>query len=169
MFDKTITTMSKFFNNKPIERVEAGCFIFEWYFNEKNIKESYLLIKTVSDIWSMKLDARCHAYGYLLASARKGHVDNIHGYAVMCYVMAEQVTQDKALCDDIVQGILNWQDRKANEAEQNAKNTTKETLEADDAVMREVAEFADATNKERKQMRKQWKEDAREALMEDKV
>lgn len=156
--------MSKFFNNKPIERVEAGCFIFEWYFNEKNIKECYLLIKTVSGIWSMKLDARCHAYGYLLASSKKGNIDNIHGYAVMCYVMAEQITQEQALCDDIVKSILNWQDRKKNEAEQNANNTTQETLEADEAFMREVAEFSDATPKEQKKMREQWKEYVKKEL-----
>lgn len=157
------------FKKKPIERVEIGGFIAEWYFKEGNIKESYLEISTVSGIWSMRIDARNNAYGYLLEAARQGKTENIHGYAALLYITAQQLTQEPGFCDDITRSVQKWQKRMDKRAESAAKATTPEQNEADEALMGEIAAYADATPKERKQMRKQWKADAREVLREDKV
>ena len=157
------------FKNKPIERVEVGGFIAEWYFKENNIKESYLEITTVSGIWSMRVDARCNAYGYLLESARQGKVENIHGYAALLYITAQQLTQEQGFCDDISRSIQKWQRRMEKKAGSAAAIVSDIGEEAAQALMESVAQYADATPKERKQMRKQWKEDAREVLREYKV
>ncbi|MBD5367276.1 MAG: hypothetical protein HDR82_09835 [Bacteroides sp.] len=157
------------FKNKPIERVEVGGFVAEWYFKGNNIKESYLEISTVSGIWSMRVDARCNAYGYLLESARQGKVENIHGYAALLYITAQQLTQEQGFCDDITRSVQKWQRRMEKKAEKAAKAVTEHEELASQAIMEDVAAYADATPGKRKQMRKQWKEDAREVLREDKV
>ncbi|MDE6536071.1 MAG: hypothetical protein K2K82_08715 [Muribaculaceae bacterium] len=158
------------FKNKPIERVEVGGFVAEWYFKENNIKESYLEISTVSGIWSMRVDARCNAYDYLLESARQGKVENIHGYAALLYITAQQLTQEQGFCDDITRSAQKWQRRMEKKAEKAAKAVTEHEELASQSLMEDVARYADAKNdKERKKMREQWKEDAREALREDKV
>lgn len=150
---------------KAIERVEVGGFIAEWYFKEGNIKESYLEISTVSGIWSMRVDARCNAYGYLLESARQGKTENIHGYAALLYITAQQLTQEQGFCDDITRSVQKWQKRMEErlDGSDNSDNSDKSDL-ADEALMREVAAYADASPKERKKLRKQWKEEAREVL-----
>ena len=157
------------FKNKPIERVEVGGFIAEWYFKENNIKESYLEISTESGIWSMRVDARCNAYGYLLESARQGKVENIHGYAALLYITAQQLTQEQGFCDDITRSVQKWQRRVEKKAEKAAVNVSDIGEQAAQALMESVAAYSDATPKERKQMRQQWKEDAREVIKEDKV
>lgn len=159
----------RIFKRKAIERVEVGSFVVEWYFKENNIKESYLEISTVSGIWSMRVDARCNAYGYLLESARQGKLDNVHGYAALLYITAQQLTQEQGFCDDITRSVQKWQKRVEKKAEKVAKATTPEQIAADEALMGDVAAYADATPKERKQMRKQWKEEAREVIKEDKI
>lgn len=152
------------FKKKPIERVEIGGFVAEWYFKRNNIKESYLEISTVSGIWSMRVDARCDAYGYLLESARQGKTENIHGYAALLYISAQQLTQEQGFCDDITRSVQKWQKRTEKQAERNAKAVTESEEAASQAFMEDVAAYADASPKERKKMRKQWKEDAKEVL-----
>lgn len=155
------------FKKKPIERVEIGGFIAEWYFKENNIKESYLEISTESGIWSMRVDARCNAYGYLLESARQGKTENIHGYAALLYITAQQLTQEQGFCDDITRSVQKWQRRMEKRAEKAAVNVSDIGEQAAQALMESVAQYADATPKQRKQMREQWKEDAIEAMRED--
>lgn len=152
------------FKRKPIERVEVGGFIFEWYFKENNIEESYLEISTVSGIWSMRMDARCDSYGYLIASARQGNIENVHGYAALCYIISQELTHEQGFCDDITKSVQKLQRRSYKRGERNAKDITHEQEQADEAFMSEVAAYADATPKERKQMRQQWRKDMKEEI-----
>lgn len=154
----------RIFKEKAIERVETGGFIAEWYFKENSIGKSYLEISTESGIWSMRIDARSHAYGYLLESARQGKTENIHGYAALLYIAAQHLTQEQGFCDDITRSVQKWQRRLEKQAEKAAKALTPEQNEADAALMSDVAAYADATPKERKKMRRQWKEEAREEM-----
>lgn len=151
---------------KPIERVEVGGFIFEWYFKENNTKESYLEISTVSGVWSMRMDAHCYSYGYLLESSRQGNIENIHGYATLCYIISQELTQEQGFCDDIIKSVQKWQKRLEKRGERNAKDVPLEQEQADEALMFEVAAYADATPRERKNMRRQWEKDMKEEIKE---
>lgn len=151
---------------KPYKTVECGGFIANFYYKDGDLKKTYLEITTVSGVWSMRIAGNTHPYGYLLEAANQEKVEQIHGYAAMLFILSQQFTQDQGLTDDVVRGINKWQKRMDAKAKEIAKNVSDAEETASQAFMEEVAAYADATPKERKKMREEWKDEARAALNE---
>lgn len=151
---------------KPYKAVECGGFIANFYYKEGNWAKTYLEITTVSGVWSMRIAGNTHPYGYLLEAANQEKFEQIHGYAAMLFILSQQFTQDQGLTDDVVRGINKWQKRMDAKAKEAAKNVSDTEETASQAFMEEVAAYAEASPKERKNMRKAGKEALREVLNE---
>lgn len=153
-------------NSAPRYHIEAGGFIIDLYLKEGNIKKSYMEIKTLSGIFSMRIDARTHPFGYLWAAASQGNETQLHGYAVIMYRTAMALTQSQGFVDGLTKEINNLDRRLAKRAEKAASEIAEYQDQGDAAFMEEVAAYADATPKERKKMRKANQEVLREVLKE---
>ncbi len=151
-----------FFGNENV-----GGFNVDLYVDEKNAEGNYLEITTTSGIFSMRISD--YTFGYLLTAAMQGKTEELHSFAAMQYYIASGVYSDAGLAQDVVKAVLKHQKRRFVAGESEAKAVTPEQNEADAALMSEIASYADATPKKRKKMRKQWKEEAKKALKEDKV
>lgn len=126
------------FKQKPLKTVECGGFIVDFYYKEGDLKRTYMEIKTVSDVWSMRISGNTHAYGYLLAAVQQEMTEQIHGYAAMLYVTSQQLTQDKGFVDDITKSITKWQRRMDKKADTAAKNVTETEEQISQSVMESV-------------------------------
>lgn len=62
------------FKKKPYKSVEVGEWLFEWFYDEKNIRGCYLTISTQSAMFKPHIGGSSPVYGYLLAAAEKGKV-----------------------------------------------------------------------------------------------
>ena len=157
------------FDKKPYKSVEVGEWLFEWFYDEKNIRGCYLTISTKSAMFKLHIGGSSPTYGYLLAAAEQGLTEQLHGFIAMMYVTSNVLTQDQGFVDGLNKEINKWMRRQDKKAESAAKAVTEHEELASQSLMEDVARFADATPKERKQMRQQWKEDARGVLREDEV
>lgn len=160
------------FDKKPYKQVVcgSGAFTLDFYVDEKHPTDkskNYLHITTPSGVFEQIV--RNYAYGYLLIAAEKGNIRELEAYCLMLYRVSDEVYQDLGFANDILRAINKRDKRLMREGASRAKAVTPEQEQGDMALMTDVAAFADANDKERKQMRQQWKEDAREALREDKV
>lgn len=153
---------------KPYLVKEAGQWKFTFHYKERSIKKSYLTITSESGIFNMRIGGNTDTYGYLLAAALQDRIDQLQGYAMTMFIPAMTITQDKELNDDIQKAIVLYFDRKNDEAAKEAAKVTEEQETANQTVMEDVAEYADAkTDKERKQIREQWKDEVKQVLTED--
>ena len=157
------------FDKKPYITKSVGEYRFDFYYKEGVLKDTYLKITTTSGIWELKIAGNTHAYGYLLTAAMHGNDEYLHGFAVSNVIVANAMCEDNAFKQDLDRIITKRTRRLMREGASRAKAVTPEQEQGDMALMSDVAAYADATPKERKQMRKQWKEDAREVLREDEV
>lgn len=163
------------FKKKPYKSVEAYPYKFDFYLDEKKVAKdsedgSYLHIYSIGEEhWEMKISVKAHAYGYLLAALEQDKVNQLHDYARLMWSASMLCTTDQGVNNDLWRAILKWQKRKMKQGANNAKAVTEHEELASQSIMSEVAAYADATPKQRKQMRKQWKEEAREALKEEKI
>ena len=155
------------FDKKPYITKSVGEFQFDFYYKEGVLKDTYLKITTTSGIWELKIAGNTHTYGYLLTAAMHGNDEYLHGFAVSNVIVANAMCEDNAFKQDLDRIINKRTRRLMREGASRAKAVTPEQIAADEALMSDIAAYADATPKERKQMREQWKEDAREALRED--
>lgn len=124
----------------PIHHVECGCFIVNWYFKESSIVDSYMEIRTVSDNWRMRIDARHEVYGYLMAAVEQGKESQVHGYCVTLYMTATAMTQDQGFVNDIQKAITKFMKRMEKQSESEAKAVKEEQIAADEALMQEAIE-----------------------------
>ena len=155
------------FDKKPYITKSVGEYRFDFYYKEGVLKDTYLKITTTSGIWELKIAGNTHTYGYLLSAAMQGNDEYLHGFAVSNVIVANLMCEDNAFKQDLDRIINKRTRRLMREGASRAKSVTPEQEQADMALMGDVAAFADSNDKERKQMRKQWKEDAREALKEE--
>lgn len=155
------------FKKKPYITKSVGEFRFDFYYKEGVLDKTYLKISTTSGIWGLKIAGNTHTYGYLLTAAMKGNDEYLHGFAVSNVIVANAMCENDAFKQDLDRIINKRTRRLMREGASNAKAVTPEQEQGDMALMSDVAQYADANPKERKQMREQWKEDAREALREE--
>lgn len=153
-------------NSTPQHHIEVGGFIIDLYFKEGNIKKSYMEIKTLSGIFSMRIDARTHPFGYLWAAASQGKETQLHGYAVMMYRTAMALTQSQGFVDGLTKEINKLDKRLVKKAEKASSEVTEYQDQASAVFMEEVAAYAEASPKDRKKIRKANKVALREVLNE---
>lgn len=151
---------------KPYLVKEVGEWKFTFHYKEGSIERTFLSITSTSSIFNCRIGGNTHAYGYLLAAAKQDRIDQLQGYIVSLFIPAMAMTQDQELTSGVQKAIVEWQKRKEAEGAEKAKAVTDVQDQADSAFMEDVAAYADATPKERKKMREQWKDEAREAMKE---
>lgn len=162
-------------SNNPFKRkkstqivsVEVGAFICNFFFKEDSIIDSYMEIRTVSDNWRMRLDARHEMYGYLLAALKQGKKEQVHGYCVQLYILATAL--DQGLINDVQKAIAKYMKRMDKKAESEAKNVSETQEMADEALMREVIERGKVKGKKKAEKRasKESIEEMNKILEED--
>ena len=155
------------FNKKPYITKSVGEFQFDFYYKEGVLKDTYLKITTTSGIWELKIAGNTHTYGYLLSAAMHGNYEYLHGFAVSNVIVANVMCEDNAFKQDLDHIINKRTRRLMREGASRAKSVTEHEELASQSLMEDVARYADANDKERKQMRQQWKEDAREVIRGD--
>lgn len=144
--------MRNLFKRKPYRTIECGGFIANFFYKEANLKRTYLEIKTISNVWSMRIAGNTYTYGYLLASAEKGLTEQIHGFAAMQYILSEQITKDQGLLDDVTRSIKKWKIRMEKKAVSASKNISEFEELATQHFMEESIKYTVASSKERKIM-----------------
>lgn len=152
---------------EPIFHVEIAGFVVNWYFKEGSIVDSYMEIRTVSDNWRMRLDARHEMYGYLAAAAKQGKKEQIHGYCVTLYLLATILEQ--GLIDDVGKALAKYMKRKDKEAQAEAKKVTEAQIAGDEALMNEAIERGElrGNKKAERKAAKESREEIRKVLQED--
>lgn len=152
------------FKNRPIKTVEINEWSFKFYLNENSVERSYLDISSTSKLFGMRIGGNSHAFGYLLAAAEQGLDEQLHGYVTMLCVPALAITADQELCDGLTREITEYLKRLDKQAQGVAENISDEEDQANQALMTDVAEYADAKPKERKKKRKAHKKAVKEEV-----
>lgn len=157
-----------FFKTKPYFSVKAGEFQFDFYYKEGKADKCYLDITTESKIFSLRIGGNTHTYGYLLAAAQQGKIEQLHGYAVTLFIPAMTITQDQGLCDDVQKSIAKWQKRKEKAAESGKNSVSDAQNMADEQFMLEAIKRGKMSRKEAKKASKADREEMKRILKEDK-
>lgn len=153
---------------KPYLVKEVGKWMFTFHYKQGSIDKTFLSITSEGGLMNMRIGGNTDTFGYLLAAAMQDRVDQLEGYALTLFCPAMAITQDAELNDDIQKAIVRYFDRKEKQAAEEAAKVTDEQETANQAVMEDVAEYADAkTDKERKVIREQWKEETKQILTAD--
>lgn len=152
------------FKNLPIKTVEINEWRFKFYLDEKSIERSYLDISSTSKLFGMRVGGNAHAFGYLLAAAEQGLNEQLHGYVTMLCVPALAITQDQELCNGLTKEIGEYLKRLDKQAQDIANSVTDGEEQANQALMDDVADYADAKPKERKKKRKEHKKALKEEV-----
>lgn len=143
----------------------VGSFVVDFYMDEGNRDGCYMEIGTRSGIFGMRLQG--YTYGYLMASARQGLMENIHGFCAMVFLVADGVYQDERFADDVMGAIGGYCERLMERAGQEASGVTEADERGSQLVMEDVARYADSgSDKKRRAMRESWKNDLREGIAE---
>lgn len=154
---------------KPYVSKSVGVFQFNFYYKEGKPERCFLRINNKDGIFSMKIAGNTDAYGYLLAAALQDKDEQLHGYAVLLCVPAMAMMMDGQFAKDLESAVNGYIERKEKDGEQRAERVTDEQEQGNQAIMEDVARFADAkSDKERDALREEWKNEAREAVKEDK-
>lgn len=152
---------------RPLHAIEVGGFLVRFFFKEDSIVDSYMEIRTVSDNWRMRLDARHTMYGYLLTAAQQGLTEQIHGYCVQLYILATAL--DQGLINDVQKSIAKFIKRKDKEAATEAKKVTEAQIAGDEALMQEAIERGEVrgNKKSERKAAKESQEQIKKVLEED--
>lgn len=155
---------------KPYESVSVGngAFIADFYVDEKNadVEHNYLHLHTPNRVFDMRVIG--YPFGCLLAALKQGKEEEIHSFCVLLWRMTQEIYQDVALANDIVKAFTKRDRRLMRKAERDAKAVTPEQEQADAAFMQEVIKYAEASPKEREEMREADRKLMKEVLDEEK-
>lgn len=152
--------------NKPYKTCKVGEWVFDFYYQEGNIRRTYLKITSTSGIMSLFLGGNTHAFGYLLAAAKQDRLDQLHGYIVSLFIPAMAMTQDHELTSGVQKAIVEWQKRKEAEGAEKAKAVTDAQEQASQAFMEDIASESGMSKKELKAKREADRELMKEVLNE---
>lgn len=155
------------FKNKPYITCKVGEWNFDFYYKEGNLNKTYLKITATSGIMSLVVSGNTHAYGYLLAAAQQGKIEQLQGYAVTLLIPAMEITQDQGLCDGVQKSIAKWQKRKEKAAESAAKGVSDAQNMADEQFMLEAIKRGKMSRKDAKKASKADREEMKRILKED--
>lgn len=121
--------------NPTVRSGEAGGY--KWRF-----RRFWLEISTISGNFKVRFTAAEHPYGYLSS----GDDSQTHGFAERMYLIGMLLTTDQKFVSDIDSALKNYESR----AEGTADDTDNE--QAAIAEVRNIQEYADASQKERRKM-----------------
>ena len=154
---------------KPYVSKKVGAFRFNFYYKEGRLEQCFLRIENEDGIFTIKIAGNTDAYGYLLSAALQDKDEQLHGYAVLLCVPAMAMMMDGQFARDLESAVNGYIERKMNKGAEEAAKVTDEQEQGNQAVMEDVAKFADVkSDKERDALREEWKDEEREAMKEDK-
>lgn len=151
---------------KPYLVKEVGEWKFTFHYKEGSIDRTFLSITIRSGIMNMRIGGNTHAFGYLLAAAKKGLDKQLAGYATTLYIPAMVMTQDAGLTADVQKAINKWMKRKEAEAKSAAKDVSDSEEQASQVFMESVVERSQMSKKEAKAASEADKAAMREVLNE---
>lgn len=126
--------------NPVVAKGERGGFKYVF-------RRFWLEIESVSGNFKVRFTASEHPYGYLAASCKSEHEENVFGFAERMYMICNLLTRDSKLVKDIDKALTSY------EARESAKET--DDTDSEEAAIQEVKEiqkYVDATPKERKKI-----------------
>lgn len=159
--------MKRLFTTKPIHsyQVGGGAFKMDFYVNERVIRDNYLHITTPSLQFELKV--RGFAYGFLLAAYKQKRYKELEAFCYVMYRISDGVYRDEKFAEDIIKALTKYDKRMLAAAKKSAKDVTEAEEMANQALMEEVAEYADADKKKRKELKKGWRKRVEDALAEE--
>lgn len=152
--------MSKRFKkNKPIHSINIGSIIkADFYKSEKNPVGNYLHIYSLNKVFEQRIMG--FPYSYLLYAVEHGNKEEVSNYVVLLWRISQEIYQEEQFAEDILKAIAERDSRLLQKAAEEAQKIDDNIESANQAVMEDVADFADAqTNKERKNLREKWKKE----------
>ena len=152
---------------KPYLVKEVGEWKFTFHYKEGSIERTFLSITSTSGIFNCRIGGRNEAYYFLLHVAMKDDIPVLHDYITRVACLAS-IWDDTKLASEVNNALNDWHKRRDAKGAEKAKAVTDSEEMASQAFMEDIAAYADATPKERKKMREEWKDEARAALNEDK-
>lgn len=147
---------------KNVGHYEMGGFIVDFYTHDSDPAKCFATINTVSKNFSLRITG--YPYGYLMASVKDGDTENLHGFCVLMYLIADGVYQDSGLANDLMKVIGKYQKRLMKQAESNAAKITAEQDMADTELMRDIISEQGLSKRELKEKREADKQAMRDAL-----
>lgn len=139
--------LRKFYNKKLYTFKGEGMGNFE-----VTIYRFHMDINTVSGNFSCRIRATQHPYLYLLAAATQGKVDQIYGYCMILFTVANTLTTDQKLTNDVVKAIKNWTKRHEDMGAAKAENVT---TDENEFALKEVKSNVERGKMTRQQRRKE--------------
>lgn len=126
------------FKRKPKHKhhFEIGGFIVDFYTDEKVVENNFATINTISKNFSLRVTG--YPFGYLMASVKDGETENLHGFCALMHLIADGVYQDAGFANDLMKSVTKYQKRLLKSAEKEAKATTDEQIQADEALINDV-------------------------------
>lgn len=155
--------MGKAFKSlKPYVSKSVGAFSFNFYYKKGKPERCFLRITGEGDLFSLKIAGNTDTYGYLLTAALQDRDDQLSGYAVLVSVPILALTQNRQLVEDVGKAVGSYMGRRMGDGANEAAKVTEAQEQGVQAVMEDVAEFADAkSDQERDEIRERWKEEIR--------
>lgn len=109
-------------------------------------------VSTKSKNFMMKVRADMHPFGYLASSVKQGKEGNLHGYAMMMYMLATGITEDERLNKEVISAIRRYNKRVEAMA---AATATDESSEADLNVVKADEMVKNLSRKERRERKRE--------------
>ena len=162
--------MRKIFNTKrkPMRHLEfgGGLIVADFYVNKKRRDGNYLHLYSDNRMFDFRICG--YPYLYLKTSMEQGDEGEVLSYCAMLWRISQEVYQDPEFSKDIIAAITARDHRLLEEAKKAAEAVTDEQEQTAQTFMEDVAAYADASSdKERKQMLKEWKEEVKDIIKED--
>lgn len=151
----------------PKHHIECGEFIVNFYFRKGSIKDTYMEIKTTSNVFEMRLDGRAEIYSYLFAAAEQGLTDQIHGYCLRMFEFGMLMHKDQEMLNAHDEVMRKYYENLNTQAEVEAAKVTKEQELAAEAFMRDAIERGALKGKAAKEASKAEKELIKQVLEEN--
>lgn len=148
-------------STKPTLSFKYGEFTFKFYINKSDMSKARLNIGTTSDVWTMSISGKTDAFGYLYAAALQGMHEQCAGYAMYSYITSTSLTNDPTFMTDVANAVNEKLNRLEALSKELASAVTEQEELAAQAFMSDMAEYSDADEETRKEIIKQWHEDAK--------
>lgn len=127
------------FKNRVVRKGNVGGFKYVF----RNLTMD---ISTVSGNFKGRWTADEHPYAYLLAG---GDEENIHGFAMLVYMVSKLLTSDQIFVDDVQQALKKYEERVVKHADA-TEDETEEKIALEE--VKAVQEYVELPKKERKKV-----------------
>lgn len=149
-------------------KVSEDTFIADFYVDEKrlDIDHNYLHIFTPNGIFDIKVVG--HPFVYLLQAVKQGNNFEVDAYCKMLWRVTQNIYTDYDFATDIIHAINALDERIDAKAKEKAAAVTDQEEEASQALMEDVAAYADAkSEEEREQILQEGRETLKEILVSE--